>query len=581
MNLLKNYSIRTKLYLMMAVSIFFTAVIGFNVLFAMLDADKKYSDVIVQTSGDLEVLDSIKTTFVAIENQLQNFAFIQSDADAGILSGEFEKPFAALETALNGYSSTLAQRGNTAYSVSLETLERELNVFADNARAILGQGSDKNAPETWFTGLSANSVVPSIDALSNVTREELATVSQSNSAAVQVSMIFAFSLSGIIAVIFVLYVNFTVKSFRDPVAVLLKTAEAVSVGNLEMKTNITTTEEFGALGRGFDKMVDAFRQQADILEAIADGDLSGYIEIRSELDSVNRAISTMLDNNNRMISQMRSSSEQVSVGSAQMSNGAQHLAEGATEQAASVEEFLASLEEFRAKTNENTTLAEQAFEMSGHTGSQMQTGIQVMSEVMNAMKSIDDSSRSIMQIIKVIDDIAFQTNILALNAAVEAARAGQYGKGFAVVAEEVRNLAGKSAAAAKETSELIETSRARVQDGNVLVGKANEALGSVSELSAESSILTDKISRYTKEQAETIVALNESMIQISQIVQNNSATAEQSAAVAGEMSAQAVQLNKMVAQFNLRDSMDRYAAPDLPSLPPSETHFADLSSYFA
>lgn len=247
------------------------------------------------------------------------------------------------------------------------------------------------------------------------------------------------------------------------------------------------------------------------------------------------------------------SADHVASGSDQVSAGAQALSQGATEQASAVEELAASISSISEQVTETAQYAGNASAKVEQVGTLMnQCDIQ-MQEMVSAMDEISDNSKQISRIIKTIEDIAFQTNILSLNAAVEAARAGEAGKGFAVVADEVRSLAGKSAAAAKDTADLIEAAVRSVNKGAVVAENTATTLSTVSDNARETAEMVEKIADAAQHQSESIVQISTGIDQISIVVQTNSATSQESAASSEEMSAQAQVLREMVSRFKLPD----------------------------
>ena len=222
-----------------------------------------------------------------------------------------------------------------------------------------------------------------------------------------------------------------------------------------------------------------------------------------------------------------------------------------------------SISEVAGKTNQNAKVAKETAGLTNMIHNRAKTGASQMENMMQAVRDINEASTQISKVIKVIDDIAFQTNILALNAAVEAARAGQHGKGFAVVAEEVSNLAAKSAEAARETGGLIENSVEKANLGLKIATETSESLNEIVEGIIKSTTVVTQIAKSSEEQSEAIAQINTGIEQVSQVIQLNSATSQESAAAADEMSNQADMLSNALSQFKLIN-MNRYAGTRLP-----------------
>lgn len=296
------------------------------------------------------------------------------------------------------------------------------------------------------------------------------------------------------------------------------------------------------------------RELVGLAEKIADGDLDVEVEVKTkdEVGLLASAFKRMTDNLNEVMTNINTASEQVAAGSRQVSASSMALSQGATEQASSIEELTASIEEISSQTNLNAGNVKQLNILAESIQDNSVQGNGQMKEMLTAMEEINDSSNSISKIIKVIDEIAFQTNILALNAAVEAARAGQHGKGFAVVAEEVRNLAARSANAAKETTDMIEGSIKKVEGGTRIANQTATALAKIVDGVSKAAVLVNDIAVASSEQATGIAQITQGIAQVSQVVQTNSATSEESAAASEELSSQAELLREQVGRFKLR-----------------------------
>jgi methyl-accepting chemotaxis protein len=293
---------------------------------------------------------------------------------------------------------------------------------------------------------------------------------------------------------------------------------------------------------------------AAVANAIAHGDLTTAIDTsRAGRGSVVHAMHSMQESLRKVVGSVRMGSDHIATGSTQIATGNADLSQRTEEQASNLQQTAASIEQLASTVQHNAETARQAAQLAGVASDVAAKGGQVVGEVVHTMGEINASSKKIADIIGVIDGIAFQTNILALNAAVEAARAGEQGRGFAVVAGEVRNLAQRSAQAAKEIKSLIQASVEKVEAGSGLVDQAGQTMSDIVAQVKRVTDLIQEISAATTEQTSGLGQINNAVSQLDQVTQQNAALVEESAAAADSLAQQAQRLVEAVAQFKLSE----------------------------
>ncbi|NYB72629.1 methyl-accepting chemotaxis protein [Sedimentibacter hydroxybenzoicus DSM 7310] len=428
-----------------------------------------------------------------------------------------------------GISSNLIQ--------SINNNDNNVVEYAINNQKILGK-----SVQIGNTGWKVLSSLPKDEFMSD-TRQLILTI------------VFVF-LAVLIALLVVLTI--AIKRMTKPVKTITDITNKLAQGELDVTIDVKSKDEIGVLAESIESLtvrlksyINYINESVNVLNDLAEGDL--VMDLQYDYDgefaklkqSLLHVSGTLMDT----IGKIKDSSEFISMNAANVSNGAQTLAQGTTEQASAIEELSAEVNEIYHTIANNAEHAENAGRKALEASKEVEQGNIHMRDMLSAMDEISESSNEIGKIIKVIDDIAFQTNILALNAAVEAARAGSAGKGFAVVADEVRNLAGKSAEAAKQTTALIENSISSISKGTMLADKAGKSLSGIVEITNKTNELISEIVNASAQQTVSVNQIRSGIEQISSVVQQNAATAEASAANSEELSGQSQVLNDLISKF--------------------------------
>jgi methyl-accepting chemotaxis protein len=341
------------------------------------------------------------------------------------------------------------------------------------------------------------------------------------------------------------------KTIEQPLKKLKMAAEYAKAGDLSLRLNMRVEDEIGDVARAFDALAERLTSISNEATAIAGGDLTIPISVISERDTLGKNFENMRASLMSLVHEVQASANDIASRSGLVTSASQTLSRGATETASSLQQVTSSMAEINSQTKSNAKNASKAEQLVCAVSSSAIEGQRKIETTLSAMTEINKSSQAIAKIVKVIDDIAFQTNLLALNAAVEAARAGKHGKGFAVVANEVRNLAGRSAKAAKETTELIETARAKSNVGLNLAHETAKSFEEIAEGVLSVVTLVTEISSASNQQAGGIQQISSGLSLIDRVTQENTGTADETASAAKDLLALASTLQEHVGKFRL------------------------------
>ncbi len=529
-----------------------------NIVNMSANADETYYH---NTLG-IEYASQAQTNFVALGKAMTGLDLnYDTDARAQYIE-KVQESIDAIHASLESYKATIEtaedqsayEATETAYNAYLAIMNDNLTIAKaggaiEDIRANFANASNISAEAT----AAFQSLVMYSD---NLAQEHLAETDATSRTAIYI-------MSGVIVVSFAISLYFALfisKIISAPLKKLAEAGELLAIGDINLTKVLSEKDmqikyrkdEVGSLALSFNKMVGTFTEQAQKMQSVASGDLTTAVTLRSEFDVMGNALTELVDKFSDLASSIISAANEVDGGARLVSDASLSLSQGATEQASSVEELSATVEEITSQTNINAQNAKKTNELAKNIQQDAAVSSKRMSDMLSSMEQINMASDSISKIIKVIEDIAFQTNILALNAAVEAARAGAHGKGFAVVAEEVRNLAGKSAQAAKETTGLIENSLMKVEDGTRIAKETAGALDKIVVGIQETSELVETISVASNEQALALEQINEGIAQVSEVVQQTAASAEECAAASEELTSQSECLKNNVSIFKLK-----------------------------
>ncbi len=563
---IKNLKIRLKLYILIGVALLGMLIISGMSFFLMGRMNNMTNDIATSWLPSVDVARELSATISNIRLNELEYLTADSDSKEETSLQSLQDGIERTDALLSAYEDMIDEEERNFYDnannlwTQYQAVEEEMMAFAKQGRSESARAILDGECEALFNSL--NSAFDDIIDYNTKGSDDAAAESASLYRTATLTM-----AAVVIAIILVgVFFSFVIiRLIKTPISEIQNAAIKMAEGDLDVKISYTSKDELGVLavqvGRLIHKLQLIIEDENQFLAKMAEGDFTvdstceeaytgGFYPLLVSF----RGIADKLNDTMLQISQ---SSAQVAGGADQVSNGAQALAQGATEQASSVQELAATIDEISNKVNQNADSARQASKAADCVSVKMNVSKEKMQQMTHAMGDISSCSSEISKIMKIIEDIAFQTNILALNAAVEAARAGAAGKGFAVVADEVRNLANKSTEASENIAALIENSLQAIENGTQIADDTAQSLiQAVNDVNEMAGII-EQISEASSDQADSIAQLTVGIDQISNVVQTNSATAEESAAASEELSSQSQLMKSLVGRFQLESGSSK------------------------
>ncbi len=514
-----------------------------------------------------------ETNFMALGKAMSGLQINLNDATAKEqYIDKVEGYIDATDASLEVYASTISDDEDqknldatkAAYAPYLDLINSNLSI------AKSGGTSEELLSNMANAAAVANEAAEAFASLAehnnNLAQENLASQKASAMMAI-IIMVIVIVFSLVLSVFLSRYISGFISR---PMRALARVSERLAEGAVDIHDMLTEEDynakyrkdEIGKVFLAFHNLIEGTVVLSKEAEKVATGDLTTTITVRTEKDILGKALTELVAKLHELITSASTTADQVGLGAGQVADGAQALSAGTTEQAATIEELTSAVSNISQQAVHNAASVQQAGDYVKQAVEGVSSSNEQMDKLNNAMQEIGQSSLAISKITKLVEDIAFQTNILALNAAVEAARAGNAGKGFAVVADEVRNLAAKSAEAAKQTADLIQKSSATVSEGEQLADKTVKLLSTVTEKAGMVGKAIKEIEIASSAQASAIEQINQGLLQVSAVIQTNAATSEESSAASEELAAQALVLQQEIKQFKLSKEKDSIQLPE-------------------